>query len=313
MRPYSILPILACLLLAACATSAPAATAAALPATSAPASPPSIEPPNQPATNQLTSPQPPNLPSTQPANLTPTPDTRLDPSRWQSWPVVPTLSAAARQIYQNGLALGSDPHRFSTVGDCQSAPNVFLGIYATDRYWLGKDYGFLQEVIDFYQGSFDHTSASVRDGLSAPSALTPMWADRKVCDPAEDPVSCELRLYHPALVFVNLGTNWRAGASAEAYGGYLRRIVERLIAGGALPILSTKADNVEGDNSLNRMTAQIAHDYDIPLWNLWLAVQDLPHHGLDPERKDVYLSTEAWDRRNFTALQTLDALWREVK
>ncbi|HEX9029569.1 MAG TPA: hypothetical protein VF823_10385, partial [Anaerolineales bacterium] len=59
--------------------------------------------------------------------------------------------------------------------------------------------------------------------------------------------------------------------------------------------------------------AQIAHDYNIPLWNLWLAVQDLPHHGLDPERKDVYLSTEAWDRRNFTALQTLEALREALK
>jgi hypothetical protein len=222
------------------------------------------------------------------------------------------LSATAKQIYLKGIQNGNDPSRFSTVGDCQSEPNVFMGIYATDRYYLGDNYQYLQETINFFQGSFDRKSLSVRDGLSAPSALTPLWADHKACDPNENPVACELRTYHPSLVFVNLGTNWKPGASAERYGAYLRQIVDLLIVQGSLPILSTKADNVEGDNSLNRETAQVAYDYDLPLWNLWLAVQYLPNHGLDSSREDIYLTTEAWDRRNFTALELLDALRREL-
>ena len=48
----------------------------------------------------------------------------------------------------------------------------------------------------------------------------------------------------------------------------------------AVPIIATKADNLEGDNSINATVAQIAYDYGIPLWNFWAAVQPLPNHGL---------------------------------
>jgi hypothetical protein len=79
-------------------------------------------------------------------------------------------------------------------------------------------------------------------------------------------------------------------------------------------VLSTKADNVEGDHSLNLATARVAHDYDVPLWNFWLAAQSLPNGGLDPKRDNVYLSfPDGWDRRNFTALESLDALQRELR
>jgi hypothetical protein len=247
--------------------------------------------------------------------LTPTatPDTRLKPRDWAAWPVVPQVSARAKEIYLQGIGLGVTPRTFSVVGDCQSEPEVFLGIYATDRYYLSSDYHYLQETINDFQSSFSHKSVSVRDGLSAPSALSPLWADPQVCQPDENPVQCELRLYKPMLVFINLGTVWREGASADKYEGYLHQIVDQVIASGALPILSTKADNVEGDHSLNQATARVAYDYDIPLWNFWAAADYLPNHGLDPESNDIYLTPDAWDVRNFAALRTLDAIWRELK
>ena len=102
----------------------------------------------------------------------------------------------------------------------------------------------------------------------------------------------------------------QAGASAVRYGEYLRQIVDIIIQAGALPVLSTKADNVEGDHSINRVTAEVAYEYDIPLFNFWLAADYLPNHGLDPERENVYLIPDAWDERSFTALRTLDAILR---
>lgn len=249
--------------------------------------------------------------STSGPSATPTPDVRPLPREWAGWPVVPTLSARAAEIYRVGVANGNHPNVVSVIGDCQSEPNVFLGIYTTDRYALG-DQTQLQETIDFYHDSFSQQSAAVRDGLSAPSALSPLWADPQVCQSNENPVSCELRLRKPAIMFINLGTNWKAGASADRYGEYLRQIVDLVIANGTLPVLSTKADNVEGDHSLNQMTAQVAYEYDIPLWNFWLAADTLPNHGLDGERENVYLTPDGWNRRNFTALQTLDALRRAL-
>ncbi|NPV56919.1 MAG: hypothetical protein HPY76_09670, partial [Anaerolineae bacterium] len=220
--------------------------------------------------------------------------------------------ARALELYRSGLQAGNDPRLFSVVGDCQSELNVFMGIYATDRYFFAAGDEFLQQTVDFYQPSFTHASAAVRDGLSAPSALSPLWADKSICLPEENPVQCELRLARPSIMFINLGTNWRADAAASAYEDYLRQIVDIVVANGTLPILSTKADNIEGDHSLNLATARVAYDYDIPLWNFWLAAQGLENGGLDPDREDVYLTPLAWDVRTYTALESLDAITRAL-
>lgn len=242
-----------------------------------------------------------------------TPDTRLDPNSWASWPVIPTVSARAREIYLAGMAAGNDPRSFSSIGDCQSEPAVFLGIYDTKRYILGKDDQYLQETIDFFAGKFGRQSLAVRDGLSAPSALSVQWAYADKCHANENPVQCDLRVHKPAIVFINLGTNWRADASVDAYEKYLRQIVELVIANGTVPVLSTKADNVEGGNRINLATARVAHDYDVPLWNFWLTAQYLTDKGLDKTRKDVYLTVEAWDARSYTALKILDRLRRDFQ
>ncbi len=94
----------------------------------------------------------------------------------------------------------------------------------------------------------------------------------------------------------------------------MRRILDTIIAHGAVPILATKADNVEGNHSLNLATARLADEYDLPLWNFWAAVQPLPNHGMDEKRADgFHISTEAWGTRSFSALQTLDSLWRGLR
>ena len=91
----------------------------------------------------------------------------------------------------------------------------------------------------------------------------------------------------------------------------MRRILDTIIAHGAVPILATKADNVEGDNSLNLTTAKLASEYDLPLWNFWAAVQPLPAHGMDMKRNDgFHISTDAWTTRSFTGLEALDSVWR---
>ncbi len=84
-----------------------------------------------------------------------TPDLRLDPEDWRNWPVVPTISANALEIYETGLALGNDPTHFSKVGDCQNVVSLFLADFDKGRYQLGEEYGALQETIDYYEGSWE--------------------------------------------------------------------------------------------------------------------------------------------------------------
>ncbi len=233
------------------------------------------------------------------------------PREWSGWSVLPYVSENAIQIYREGIASGNLPDVFSVIGDCQSVPDVFLGIYATDRYALPEKYAYLSDTIAYFSGSFNNIRPAVRNGISVTSVLSPLWADPELCMPDEIPIACDHRLNKPSIVFINLGTNWTFGGSAGKYEEYLRLVVDAVIANGSLPILSTKADNIEGDYSINIATVRVAYDYDIPLWNFWSAADMLPGHGLEAD--GIYLTPDAWDLRNFTALQTLDTVWKAVR
>ena len=120
--------------------------------------------------------------------------------------------------------------------------------------------------------------------------------------------------------FITLGTNdvWHM----DTFEMQMRRIIDFSIENGVVPIISTKADNEEGDGSINATIASLAHEYDIPLWNFWLAVQPLPDHGLQDDEAHITWGAnrfddprsmeKGWPVRNLTALQVLDAVWREA-
>lgn len=318
-RFFLLILLPAALLLAGCAPAAPAPTAAPAPSQPAPDQPTQPAPQPSPAASATPAPSATpaatatptlTLPTIDPLRYTPQ-ATRLAPDYWGGWPIVPEVTGRVLEIYRAGVLMGNDPYAFSTIGDCQSMPNVFLGIYETDRYNLGS-FDYLQSAIDHYRGSFNRKSAAVKDGMSVASVLSPMWNDPEQCAADETPVGCELRIHRPSVVFINLGTNWKNGGPT-AYEKYLRQVVQVVIDHGAIPVLTTKADNIEGDHSLNVATARVAYDLDLPLMNFWLASNDMPNHGLDGSRDNVYLTPDAWDRRNFYALVTLDALWNGLK
>jgi len=140
------------------------------------------------------------------------------------------------------------------------------------------------------------------------------------CEPNESSLQCEDRIFNPSIAIVSLEENW-GGKTADDYEGFLRTILDYLINEGVLPILATKADNFEGDHSINLTIIKLATEYEVPLWNFWLAVQPLPNHGL---RDSFYLTYDtphfdnpenmsaAWPWRNLTALQAIDAVWNAV-
>ncbi len=227
------------------------------------------------------------------------------PRQWREWPVVPALSWRAGQVYLKGQQLGNNPHAFTRIGDCQSIPDVFLGIYDTDRYWFEENYQYLQDTVDYYEGFFAQESVAARDGFGVASPFSPLMADPEACQANESPIECEFRLKKPAIAFIAMGTNWAPNAS-NSFEKYLRQIVEFSIEHGTIPVLVTKADNIEKDYLLNETIAKVAYDTDMPLFNAWRAIQFLPNHGLKED--GVYLTTEAWDVRSFTALETLDSL-----
>jgi GDSL-like Lipase/Acylhydrolase family len=256
------------------------------------------------------------VPPTSPPTASPTP---VD---WTTLPIIPTLSATVREIYQRGQALGNDPHAFSKVGDCESSPNWFLGDFDQGpRYYRLGEYTYLDTVIQQYAGSFGRTSLAAKPGFSTGSMLDPDWSDPKQCKRKETPLACEFRVHKPSLVFIMLGTN--DVYHLDVFETNLRTIIDYALEHGVIPILSTKADNLEGHGRVNALVARLAHDYHLPLWNFWLAIQPLPNQGLQPDGvhitwkpnrfDDPVAMTYGWPVRNLTALQTLNAVWEAVK
>ena len=247
----------------------------------------------------------------------------LPEDAWKDIPVVPTsVSNRARAIYEYGLSQGTDPTHFSIIGDCQNVSSYFLSAFdKPDDYSLGDKYAYLKPTIDYYQGSFSRKSLAVKGGFNAAAVISPLRADPKSCKSGESPLDCELRTWRPSIVIVSMET-WWSEKPAEEYDKYMRRVLDRIIETGALPIIATKADNLEGDNAINATIAQIATDYEIPMWNFWAAVQPLPHHGLSGDGFHLTFSRNffddrgrmksAWPWRNLTALQTLDAVHKAL-
>jgi len=240
---------------------------------------------------------------------------------WKFYPVIPEVSDNVVEIYQRGLELGNDPHAYSKIGDCGSTPAWFLGDFdrGSDFYDLG-DYQDLNTVVKIFQGSHGRTSLAARSGFNASSLFVTLWADRKLCDSDETPLLCEQRIHKPSFVFIMLGTN--DIYHPEDFEPQMRNIIEFFLENGVIPILSTKADNEEGDHSINATIARLAYEYDIPLWNYWLAIQELPNHGLQEDGvhltwgrnffDDPNAMEKAWPIRNLTALQVLDKVWRKA-
>ncbi len=265
----------------------------------------------------------PGLPAAQdePAALRPTEDTRLLPEEWQTWPVIPAVSARAREIHQTGLLNGTNPKAFSVIGDCQNVSSKFLGPFDTGDYTLGAENAHLQDTIDYFEGQWSRESQAVRGGFNVASVLSPTMADPDFCEAGETPLDCEFRINNPGFVIISM-EQWWSKRPAEVYEGYLRDIVDYSITRGVLPILSTKADNLEGDHAINAAVARVAYDYDLPVWNFWLEVQPLEHHGLWDDGfhltvglnnfDDPLAMRYAWPHRNLTALQVIDAVWRAV-
>ncbi len=244
---------------------------------------------------------------------------------WQSLPVIPhELSARSREIYALGQEMGNDARNFSRIGDCNSAAPAFLVGFG-EEYNLAE-FGYLQPAIDYFQESFARPSYAARAGLNTSGVLSTLWT-AEICLAGESLLACQYRLDLPAFAIISLGTNesYYEHHDPGVFERNLRVILDETIARGILPILATKADNLEGDHVINATIARLALEYDLPLWNFWLAVQHLPDNGLlETEHLTTvshriytdFTMPHAMERgmqiKNLTALQMLFFLMQEL-
>jgi hypothetical protein len=244
-----------------------------------------------------------------------------------AYPVVGRATSRARQIFLAGRALGNNPNVVAKVGDCSSEHWYFLNSFAWGDYNLGS-YAHLQPVINHFGESLAYDSEATHNGFNANAVLMSMWANPAVCqvENGESPLACEFRLHRPSVAVIMFGTSDLLVMSPAQFNTFMRQIVEDSIEAGVIPILSTFPGNLgfwQETILYNQIVVRIALDYDIPLINLWLALEALPNHGLEPDGfhlgeppygaacmlTDPYLST-GYTTRNLVTMQTLDAVWR---
>ena len=253
---------------------------------------------------------------------TPTP---LPADFWQSLPVIPAqISQRVGEIYNRGLEMGNNPHIFSRIGDCASAAPDFL-VGFDGNYNLG-DYSSLQPAIDYFQGSFKRPSLAAKAGLNSATLLSTLWTGDQ-CLKNETLLDCQFRLDRPSFAIISIGTNeaYYIHHNPASFEINMRLILDDTIAQGIVPILATKADDFEGDNTINATIARLAVEYELPLWNFWRAAQPLPNQGMvDPSHLTSVSYVNFTDFsiphsleygmqvRNLTALQMLYFLWQQL-
>ena len=234
-------------------------------------------------------------------------------NEWKNLPILPEPDESIRAIYEKGLSLGNDPNSFSIFGDCQSRPEEFFGLFETDPLLVENLSPELRETVQHFNGSFNRESPTSQDGTTPGALLWDQWHRGQFgCTFAETPVDCELRIHRPSFVIIQIGTHFESRNTE-----YLRKIITQLINEGVVPILATKADNRELDDRVNRDMALLADEFNLPLWNFWAALEDLPNRGLyvmkgREEQGAVYLNEEAQEIHRITGLEALNIVWRVV-
>jgi hypothetical protein len=171
----------------------------------------------------------------------------------------------------------------------------------------------LQETVAWFTGSFNRDAPTIRGGTTTGAVLWAAWHQNAyTCTIYETPLACELRIHKPSFVIIHVGTHYENNTDL-----YMRMILDELIAAGVVPILASKGDNREADETVNLSYAALAVAYDIPFWNFWATLSSLENRGLYtradvPLQGDLYLTDEALAIHRLSALQALDAVWRAV-
>ena len=234
----------------------------------------------------------------------------------------PPVLAHVQHIFSRGQTAGRNRHAFAKIGDSSIADGFFLTRFDSTDYNLGP-YTMLEPTLAYFAGSFARDSVAVRQGMHSWSVLDPFWADRARCETGETPLACEMRLLNPAFAIIRLGTN--DVNTVDYYEENMRLIIESLLALDIVPILGTKADQIDGPGGPNNgIVRRLAEEYELPLWDFELVAATLPGRGLAPDGVHLttfythdYAQPEAFQRghslQNLSALLLLESVRRLVE
>jgi hypothetical protein len=225
---------------------------------------------------------------------------------------VPAVSARARQLYQQALRAGKDPSMFTVAGDCNSETTAYLGRLAAGTFQLPKGQEYLQATITRFAPSFHRASLATHGSFGAASMFDGDWADPGQCKAGEGPLACELRVSRAGVVFIALGTGDQF--AWKDFEKNYRAVVEYALKAGVVPVLVTKADDLESQAGatsgyIDDVIRKLGKEYNVPVLDFWAATRGLPNYGLiDEGNQDFHMTPAGSDTRIQATLQTLAAI-----
>ncbi|HLY27000.1 MAG TPA: SH3 domain-containing protein [Aggregatilineales bacterium] len=252
--------------------------------------------------------------------------------------IVTGVTSTSRQIFLRGQAKGNLPGVFTRIGDSLTATSEFLTPMVVGKHDLAG-YGALDIDLSFFSqsngvgdNSFSAASLAARNNWTTRDVLSPDNVPSGLCQAGETTVSCQYRLAKPSVALILIGTNDAArDVTPDEFQGNLQTIVQASIDMGVIPVLTTlppkhlDAWNNSRVDQFNGIIVAVAHANDVPLYNLWLALQTLPNQGIHqdgvhlntpPDGNTAIFDTDhlnyGYTVRNLTALQVLDTLRRQV-
>lgn len=236
----------------------------------------------------------------------------LAPVTPASFPAYLSLPAAARQRYRSALAAGRDGRVFTVAGACNSEAYAYVRRVATALYDTSA-LSALHGAVQRFAPSFARVSMAARGGYTVSSYFDPSWVEPGLCPLGEGPLACELRQTNASVIIIEIGTGDQFGW--KDFEPHFRAVVDYSLGAGALPILVTKADDLDHQQGgspagyINDVIRRVAGEKQLPLIDFHAATRGLPNFGLlDEGNFDFHLSPAGSDLHLQATLQMLNAL-----
>jgi hypothetical protein len=268
----------------------------------------------------------------------PTPSDNIIPAS-QATDVITNITEQAQRIFDRGITVGNRANVFSKVGDSLTVATWAFYPIGWGQQQLSS-YGYLQPAIDYFSAepvgdgnSFSNVPLAADNQWTSADLLNPAQGNPEICGVNETPLDCEFRIVRPSIALILIGTNDVGLMDGETYRENLENILDKTIARSVLPVLSTLPRRSGYDAQIaefNDIVRSTAQQYQIPIWEFYNALETRPNNGLEAD--GVHLSyppveigqweatanfvgdnlNYGYNVRNLTAIQVLDAVWRQV-
>lgn len=198
-------------------------------------------------------------------------------------PLTESVAAHLREIAALGPSLHDDI--FSKVGDSNTVNTNYVSCFAGANVNLDVHTALEPALSHFKAGAAGTTTPFDRTGLAA----TVGWSAWAPITGSPSPLDQEVAAVSPRFATVMFGTNDIQAADLFAYGRNLFGVVDRLLAKGVIPLVTSippRDDSATADAWVPRydlVARGVAQARKIPFVDLTPELRLLPNHGIGPD------------------------------